>query len=1439
MTELKTDPLREQATDAFITQLLPGWLKNLSHEQLKTLRSCFQQHVQSQQAVQHAFAGLEPLDAFAKTCLQDGLKVTLAQDIAMDKLQWREERRHLEANESGPTRHEYYFVRLPGLQKLLQNFKRNESFYPLTGLVYPADPATDRAEQVISTDTTRLVEKCRTLDVGKQYQKHLNGVLNTACLAALAEDKRQQLRLAVELAALQRQLPADELALLRRCADEKSQLNPAGLRLAAGSLKTLGVPVEGAMAFEVQALRIPAPNTSPFGVRRVILYLPGAPGRSLHAFANWRDASLALGTWLQEPACQKAFVQRIALADRPAFLETLHKRLQDTRPDATCECVPIDVNVFQALANLHAERIRDDARLLAVPTAQIDARVSAEHWQALASAGTSMLNLAGLFVPVIGALLVADLVAQTLSEFCEGVQDWQLEHQHEAIEHLMGVVETVVISAALVAGTSLVAQGFTRSARLDRLVPVLNDAGMPRLGLMVTESPLDWAGEKLLLSRLWPQAQALDDSRVGHILKVADIDQEHLRGLLVERRTLPVQLRDTLERFAADARVEAFFDQLTQGRVDDAELFLFCTDTLKLAALPRAEQVLTVIEETARLRGPLFDFCSHRYLPADDVLPLMRRDFKGLPDAYALEVLKVANEGQRERMLSEQRIPLAIAERARELLQVARLTRMREGLFLKASYHPDTVALVFALLRKHARLSAASDMQLREGSDVGRVLARLNPQGDPQHIATVLVRRAGVFKCYDLQGREQNVHLDDPEDLTEVLARHLARDDLARLTWDGAQARAQMANALRSWLPATREGQLELMGWRAIDVPHNPLRRLPDGRFGYLLNGRDRLREPLRRDLHEAVGTLYPSLDAQELEEYVTLLLQRPESAYAVIIAQYREYLALDQALDDWMRDAPQGRLREVRRQAADTFRRCWRLQVPDGQAEAAHQAVNRFSLVGADIGNLPVLPEGTNFMHVTELVLAGLRIESLPRGFLHCFSRLRRLDLFDNQLTELPVGLDGLPQLTSLGLSHNRLNMTEASVRTLGSMVLLQELNLSFNPLGAISLRLANLTRLRVLSLRRANLTAVPVDVASNGRLEIVDLRDNQIFQLPEALFRAPLQVRRALLLDNNALPVADRDRLVAPDPMRLPVLPPTDPFMQSRQRWLAFVEPAAMAASTRQWDTLRANARSDEFFRLLTLLSETSDYRQQPQSLASRVWSMVEAANSDSDLRTDLFELAAARGCVDRMISCFSRLEVRVMLAQAMRAGGEAAEEQALLELATGLFRLERVEAIAQAEIERQVTLEADLLRSRGFTQEQANTQASERVDAIEVNLAYRVGLARTLKLPGQPKTMQFQPLAKINQQRLANAAASVRWASRTEALVAFVSQRDFWVAYLERRHAARFAEVKAPFWGRLEEATDESGAAQVQREFDEAVRRLVVQLTRVALDNHPETL
>ncbi len=79
---------------------------------------------------------------------------------------------------------------------------------------------------------------------------------------------------------------------------------------------------------------------------------------------------------------------------------------------------------------------------------------SRERHEAWKAAGLDVLNLAGLFIPVVGGLLLGQLVAQTLSEVFEGVQDWSRGHQHEALEHMLGVAEILAGTAATVASAS-------------------------------------------------------------------------------------------------------------------------------------------------------------------------------------------------------------------------------------------------------------------------------------------------------------------------------------------------------------------------------------------------------------------------------------------------------------------------------------------------------------------------------------------------------------------------------------------------------------------------------------------------------------------------------------------------------------------------------------------------------------------------------------------------------------------------------------------------------------------------------------------------------------------------------------------------------------------------------------------------------------------------
>lgn len=1513
MEQNNTDTQFQRATDAFIVHTLPDWLKKASFNQFQALRSSFDNHVRSQQQVHSALAALQPPNSFAKPLLQQALRSSsLSLSVDLDKAQWREERRHLRADASGPQEYRSYFVRTPAVQVFLQNFKQGEAFFEQTALVYPADSSTGEAEQVLTNDITELVNLCRKVDLGGQYQQHLKTVFTPGLLTALSEDKRLQLALAIEVAFLKKQLSSADIDMLRRVVNGQPATHAQSDRVHAGALKVLDCRVEGALAFERQGI-VPIPGRVPqISVEGVILYLPGDRQQSLRAFTSWREASLALGTLLREEGYQQRFSRRIDLSERASFLGLLQLRLKDPQTDATACCEVIHDPLFQTLAEQQVQRIRDNARFLAVPTAQINARASADQLRNLQTVGGNLLNLAGLFVPVVGALLAADLVGQTVSQACEGAWDWSQGHQHEAIEHLLGVAETVVVAAAVAGGATLVARAFKRSAVVDQLLPIENDAGRPRLwsgdlgpyavlappddlmaldnGLLAnqtghwwrngdtyyrvrpvpkrsawqlvhpqgeasfgpllefngercwrltSEQPLAWQGEGLLLGRLWPPAASLSAARVEHILKVADVDQDYLRGLLVENRPMPVALRDTLERFAVDARVQAFFKQLADGQDYDLELFGWCSDYLKLDALSVEEQKADFLDNAAELGERLFEHFSVKYLPQDPLLSLIQKHFKGLPSAYALDVLKLATDEQRQCMLTQNRVPLAVAEQARAHLQLAQLTRMREGLYLDASYQPGTVKLAFALLRQYGALTGPEDLELRDKSDTGPLLARLYPDNDPQKVSAILVRRAGRFLCYNRDGFKHPLELSEPEGLPEALAALLSAADCTRLNWQGATARERIINDLRSWLPSGNPALAQLVGMAKIKPGHSPMQRLADGRLGYLLSGRGQGGHPSRRLLLRSARTLYPSFNDRDLDHFVALLLENPETAYLNMTQQFQEYRQLDQSLVEWVQQERATTRYTRRRHVATELRRSWQLQGQRLLNRSGQLAGVRLSLIGLDIASLPTLPANTDFGHVTDLIMVGLNLQAIPTGFLRCFSRVRWLNLNSNALTGIPDDIAQLTSLVELRMARNRIRMTQTSADTVRELHRLQTLDLSFNPLGAISLQFRQLSRLRELSLRQTRLQSVPEGLEWCGMLELADLRDNQIAQVPETLLTASAQTRQALELGNNPLAVDVRERLYAPEPAPQIVQSAVVEPSQVRQTWLASLQEAQRAECEARWDALRAEANSEEFFRLLDLLTDTSDFQHARQDLSRRVWALLAAISDNSVLRAEVFELAAARGCVDRLISCFSRLEIRMLVAQA----SSASEQLSLLELARGLFRLDEVERIAHLDIERRITMETDRLRSTGLSEQDAATRGRERVDEIEVSLAYRIGLARTLNLPGQPRTMQFGQIAGVTQQQLSNAAAQVRWTSATNDLVSYISQRDFWIDCLRREHAAQFEQVAQPFWvqqealqglpeGELLKRSDEIAKAFKQAEAD-----LIFKLTREVMRTwHP---
>ncbi|MEN5218423.1 NEL-type E3 ubiquitin ligase domain-containing protein [Pseudomonas pudica] len=1494
MSQPAVHPKLLHPAEDFIAQGLPAWLKAAKPKQLAMLQLRFNAYLASQRQMAGFADRLQPLDRFAKQLLEPALRQDsqLKLQVDLDKLVWRETRARLDVRAGLIPDYQPYFVRMPALQKLLQNFKANESFFLGTALTLPQ---AHQAEQVVSEDFDRIVSLCREVDVGSAYQRHLAQVLTPDFEKALTTDRRLELAVAVEIAAIKQQLDPEDLLVLRiACKDEPAVID-GPVQLEIGALQVLGCRVDGAVAVE---LIEHSQSTFSFGVpgrlKRVILYTPDDQAQPLRAFTSWDEANRVLATAMGNQDYRQAFVRRIALGDRATCEQALATRLQDAQPDLEPRRVVEAGDGFASMAAWHMRRIKADARFLAVPTAQADDAASEQRLDELKSAGLVLLNLAGLFVPVIGALLVADLARQLLTETFEGVRDWQLGHQHEALAHMLRVAFSVATTGAVVVGVHL-----ARSAFVETLEPVITEDGRQRLwrnelapyqettppvqlteldnGLLAEgtrhwwrldgalyrvrqtangawrllhaegdaafgpvlercsargwrlayERPLEWQGAALLLGRLWPTATAMDAERMEQVLTVADVDEAYLRGLLVERRRMPVQLRDTLQRFAVDARAQAFFSRLEAGEANtDTELWQWCIERLQLQGETLEEQALSIGDAAIELREAMLEHFSRLYLADDPLLGLIQRDFPTLPDAYALDVLEQATEAMRLRMQAESRLPLALAEHARAALQLARLTRMREALYLQGSYRPEVVALAFALLRWHGPGTGDFNLILRRNPYAGAAMERLFAETDLEH-AVVLVRRQGRFQLYNSRGLPDEREVAEPQGLFEVLAACLPVEYRVRQGWDGADAPARIRKQMQAWLPRDRQAVLRLLGWRETRPMASPMQRLADGRLGYPLGGCQSCIGSPERVVRQRVRALYPGIGDVGVDRYIQTLLDMRGGLFENLLRVEQEYRRLDDSLLAWVAEGA-GSASRARRRVADSLRRAWQMRSDRFVGAIGNDAMLSLSIVAVPVGGLPVLPVGTDFSHVSELTLSALGLDAIPSGFLACFPDLLCLDMSDNALRALPEGLERLTALRQLLMPRNRIRISAPQANVLTGLALLRSLDLSDNPLGNIRLQFDRLPSLRILRLNRVQMTALPSGLEWCGLLVFADLRNNQIAELPAALFQAPLQLRRAMHLEGNALAVQDLERLYGAE--RLLASPRPQRHASAREEWLQTLDPAVRQAQEGKWNALNAEPGSLAFFELLRQLTTTAEFSKASAELGFRVWAMLDAAHADTATRMALFDLAAEpTTCVDSVSTLFSRLEVRMHVEQATRGGDPISTRAARLQLAKRLFRVHWVEKIARREIDARYQ---DGRWSRGGHDE----------EEVEVNLAYLSGLAQRLDLLGQPRHMQFGRLANVSPLQLEEACKEVLQVEAGEQRIVFISERDFWLPVLRAEHPDDFEALETQFTVRLE-ALDEQREALTSDEYwnlsnalrderEQALASLAQRLTREAI-------
>ncbi|KAI3649737.1 hypothetical protein MP228_005369 [Amoeboaphelidium protococcarum] len=241
----------------------------------------------------------------------------------------------------------------------------------------------------------------------------------------------------------------------------------------------------------------------------------------------------------------------------------------------------------------------------------------------------------------------------------------------------------------------------------------------------------------------------------------------------------------------------------------------------------------------------------------------------------------------------------------------------------------------------------------------------------------------------------------------------------------------------------------------------------------------------------------------------------------------------------------------------------------------------------------------------LTYLDLSYNQIQTLPDAALYELTALQYLDLSHNGLSQLVDRIGKLQSLQILKVTNNNLTYVAADIITLQS---LKELHLQNNQLSLLSHKFTDMVSLHLINLSGNKFTELPkclanlphtvqyIDLsrnqitslddkivigiaASTQYLKVLDLRDNQIQSLPDALSRLAM-VDRIVLLGNGDLIVKNDHQL--------------------NKKWPNTVR--NMTNIEFEWTECKMSTRSDPGLNVSTAIDQKQQQQQKQQDLQIR---------------------------------------------------------------------------------------------------------------------------------------------------------------------------------------------------------------------------------------------
>lgn len=1137
-----------------------SWYSTASDDDRQRLRSLIEARNTHQRALQKSLRGFQGITEFCKPLLTRRLNIAVAVDKAHYVFQPFEP---ASSNWPGVPNPEIPLVperevdilatRPVGasqsrslFEAALHNFEGLDEVGAYSTLINAPDD--DSPLQGLSMAS--FVRHCRELDLGRQYQAHLQSYYDGPRKAEIErltlDTLRHSLRVRAQVAALQGLLSQRGLRGLNQLAENAARPTYGQHDLHCWRLSLFDIPLHD--------LLLIGPD-QPDQNNPCIVYMPNDSEHPVREFSSRQEAGRHLSHRLLQSTFRRLLIN-CAYQDRQAELNRLLEQalfeprdgLVHPRREIDLRFTPSRVNggLWSALYAANVSRMKADARAIAVPTADVDAKARQERLAHWAETGVSLLNVAAFFVPGLNTVMAGVFAYQIMDSVFTGFHAWEEGDTAQALGQLTALAINAAVTAGFAVGTRLVqASGFVdalqrvwhdgqallwhpQMARYASSTVLPEGAVMDASGYYRVEGKIYWMHDGAMFE-IFQDAEQQWRVRHPHDPN-AYAPRLHHHGdgrwqLAFERPVEwePAQLLRRLGQFSAgldDAELAAALrttgiDSTVLRRTQATGLqppALLRETLLRLRLDNQVEHIVGSVRHGQRLAAyknyALPELLNMPQWPLDHVLkvydgpepwgdsvrygapPMLgqveieitRSDLES--GHLSQTVLAQMGEQQRQSLLGD----TPSAQRASTLDQrlADRLDSKRQDIF-------DSLRHSQGKLRSPAEQTLARQFPGLPDSALEEILRHIG-HGERQRLASgrMPLRIAEEARLLQAHARLDQALLGLYRPSLANADSHLLKQALL------AEHPGATATELFGHATADRGHCAALLGQQPIRPSVRSPLRLANGRLGYPLSGRGASTSVATGRLR----ALYPTLNAEQLSALQAQLSQAGDLGSAIQRLE-EEQRTLLSALNRWHQAVEQSPLRDQRRQCSERLMRAWR---QEGEPDASVLVLDDLELT-----ELPAI--SARFPQVRALTLERLTLTRLEGAFLACFPNLSQLEVIDNPRIDAESLFDALrstPKLQALSLGENRLTtLPPTALRALGAMRDLRVLNLHGN----------------LLELNDASL-----DCLAGLPLEALGLSDNHITLNPALAARFQDLVHlKVLRLSGNPLQLAPDLRYMA----------------------------------------------------------------------------------------------------------------------------------------------------------------------------------------------------------------------------------------------------------------------------------------------------------------------